>query len=426
MSAIAKLVAAVLKELRVIARDRPALAVLFVMPLGFVVVMSLALQDVMATPEAAPRLRFALAVLDADGGEVGRDVVRELARSPFLALEIHAATAEPEAEAVRLRERVRTGEIRAALVIPRGLTRRLDGVLARGDPQALFAVPSEHKLALELLFDPALRADHRLLISTALARALQGVEIRRATERFALVGAPHAPEAQAHADGLMRLAESVPADGGRPRAAPTSSQQNVPAYSLLAIFMLVVPLSQTFIKERAQGCLARLRSMPVPAWVVIGGKFLPYFAINMLQMALCLAVGRYLLPLLGGDALQLGEALPGIALLSVAASVAAIGFALAVAMFADSAEQATAFGATAVLLLAALGGIMVPRMLMPPLLQQLASLSPLGWAQEGFLDLLVRGADVADVAGRAGLLAGFGAVCLAAAAWRFGRLDGAR
>ena len=205
--------------------------------------------------------------------------------------------------------------------------------------------------------------------------------------------------------------------------APTSAQQNVPAYSLLAIFMLVVPLSQTFIKERAQGSLTRLRSMPVPGWVIIGGKFVPYFIINLLQMALCLGVGRYVLPLLGGTALQFEHALGGVLLLSAAASVAAIAFALMVALFARTAEQATAFGATAILLLAALGGIMVPRILMPPVLQKIGLVSPLGWAQDGFLDLFVRGAGAVDVLDRAGALLAFALVCMALAAWRFATLD---
>ena len=193
--------------------------------------------------------------------------------------------------------------------------------------------------------------------------------------------------------------------------------------TVLAWLFVGIPLawgvSQTFIKERAQGSLMRLRSMRIPAWVIIGGKLLPYFIINLLQMALCLSIGRFVLPLLGATALQFENALPGILLLSAAASAAAISFALLVSLFARTAEQATAFGATAVLLMAALGGIMVPRMLMPPALQAIGSLSPLGWAQEGFLDLLVRGASAADVLGNAGLLLSSAAVCIAISAWRY-------
>ena len=427
MEQLARLMAVVGKEFRVLARDLPALAVLFLMPLGFVTVMSLALQDVLSAPDSGARLRFSIAVIDRDGGEVGRQIVRELERIRFLEV---LPFGKDDAARSRMQEAVHAGSIAFGLQIPAELTRRIDTVLLLDDPSALLDVPPARKIAVELLVDPALRADHRLLVTTALGSVLQGVEIRRAAGMLALNGVPGSDARQRRApersDGLMALSEAPTLNAGAPAVTPTSAQQNVPAYSLLAIFMLVVPLSQTFIKERQQGSLTRLRAMPVPAWVIIGGKFVPYLAINLLQMALCLGVGRYLLPLLGGSPLHFGDALPGILLLSLSASVAAIGFGLAVAMFASTVEQATAFGAATILLFAALGGIMVPRMMMPPALQQLAQLSPLGWAQDGFLSLLARGAGIADVAGNAGLLAAFGAGCLALAVWRFGRLDGAR
>ncbi|MCK7498085.1 MAG: hypothetical protein MZW92_50795 [Comamonadaceae bacterium] len=105
-------------------------------------------------------------------------------------------------------------------------------------------------------------------------------------------------------------------------------QQNAPAWTLLAMFFLAVPLSVTFIKERAQGSLSRLQSMPVPGWVLLGSKVAPYLVINQIQLVLILAVGVWGLPLLGGDRLTLGDAPGGIALLGVSASLAAIGFAL--------------------------------------------------------------------------------------------------
>ena len=430
MNPLLKLLAGVVKEFRVIARDRAGLALLFVMPLGFVTVMSLALQDVLGPPEAGSRLRFSMVVLDGDAGEVGQAIVGELANLDFVQLR-KVPIADFQQSSAGLREQVRTGHERLALIIPKDLSARLDSALADGGPEALFDVPAGKSIELELLVDPALRADFRLLVTIAMERILQGVELRRAMKRFAGGGSllTSTPDtvATSRRGGVMRVnnraVETSLAGNAAPAVAPTSAQQNVPAYCLLAIFMLVVPLSQTFIKERAQGSLTRLRSMPVPGWVIIGGKFVPYFIINLMQMALCLAVGRFVLPLLGGTALRFEHALGGILLLSAAASVAAIAFALMVALFARTAEQATAFGATAILLLAALGGIMVPRILMPPVLQKIGRVSPLGWAQDGFLDLFVRGASAADVLDRAGWLLAFGLVCMALAGWRLATLD---
>jgi ABC-2 type transport system permease protein len=180
-------------------------------------------------------------------------------------------------------------------------------------------------------------------------------------------------------------------------------------------------MSVTFIKERSQGSLLRLRSMPVPIWVLFGGKVVPYLIINQLQLLLILAVGVWGLPLLGGDRLVLGNAPGAIALLGLSASLAAIGFGLLIASLARTPEQATTLSATTVLILAALGGIMVPTMVMPPFMQQLAGWSPFSWGLEGFLDIFIRGGGLREVLPEAGKLLAFAATCWITALLLFSR-----
>jgi len=426
-----------------VSRDRASLGILFVMPLTFVIVMSLALQDTLGQRRGAAgssaRAGLTLAVLDGDRGVLAAAVLDGLSQVAFVKVELQPDDGF-EVAADRVRADVRAGRRRFALVIPPGASVRLQSVLARRDPAELFAAAAEDRIALELLADPAIRPDQGLLVRTAVEQVLQGVEIRfaaslpgppggvaggpgAAADAGAAVAGPDATAAGpgGGTGGLLTLTRAAGRGGsaGAAVAAPSSTQQNVPAYSLLAIFMLVVPLSQAFIKERAQGSLMRLRSMAVPAAVIVGGKLPPYLLINLLQMGLCLAVGRFVLPLLGGQALETNWSWPGVVLLTCAASLAAIGFGLMVSMFARTAEQASAFGGTAVLTLAALGGIMVPRSVMPASMQTLAMCSPLGWAQDGFLDLFVHGAGAVEVLDRAAALLGFAGVCMALAFWRF-------
>jgi ABC-2 type transport system permease protein len=422
MALLTRLIAYGVKECRVIARDPASLAILFVMPVGFVIIMSLALQDYFQQRAGADRgarasQRVAVVVLDGDGGAIADAICVQLALGGMITVTRRAAADFASAAAAQ-RERVHNGAEQFALLVPAGISQRVTKALGEASPAQLLNEPEERRIALDLLIDPATRIDQRLLVSGALERVLQGVEIRAALTR--ILGGQPAGEASGGLLHLRVLAPGSAASGGAEETSmPTSTQQNVSGYSLLAIFMLVVPLSQTFIKERVQGALSRLRSIGVPGIVIVGGKVPPYLLINLLQMALCLAVGRYLLPLLGGDALQLGRSPIGVLALSAATSLAAIGFALMVSMFARTSEQATAFGATSVLLLAAMGGIMVPKTVMPAWLQHYAAFSPLGWAQDGFLALFVRGAGFADIVGYVlGLLA-FAATCLALALWRF-------
>src|SRR3546814_4471968 len=59
--------------------------------------------------------------------------------------------------------------------------------------------------------------------------------------------------------------------------------------------------------------------------------------------------------------------------------------------------QATVAGGAISLLLAALGGVMVPKLVMPPTMQTLTQLSPMAWSLDGFSHLLVAGEGVRSV-----------------------------
>ena len=60
----------------------------------------------------------------------------------------------------------------------------------------------------------------------------------------------------------------------------------------------------------------------------------------------------------------------------------------------------------------ALGGIMVPKFVMPGFMQNLANLSPMSWGLEGFLDIFLRGGGVSDVLPESLSLFGFGVMML--------------
>jgi ABC-2 type transport system permease protein len=364
--------------------------------------------------------------VDQDGKLVGEKLRESFAKDKHFRVELAAA---PYPDAAQVEAQLTAGLYKFALLIPARAT-------AQARQRALEKVNTDQRsrgntpsIRVRLLADPTIRADHRSMLVAFTNGALRAVESRLIAERIAELArtpfgtsAVSAP-ALAAPELFREVSDELETDGTRKRPNPTSVQQNAPGWTLLAMFFLAIPLSVTLIKERAQGSLLRLQSMPVPAWVLFGGKIAPYLVINQLQLALILAVGVWGLPLLGGDRLTLGNAPEAIALLSVSASFAAIGFALLIATFARTPEQATTFSATTVMVLAALGGIMVPKMVMPPAMQQLAELTPFSWGLEGFLDIFIRGGGVHEVLSEAAQLAGFGVACFVIAILRFnGRL----
>ncbi len=424
-----KLIAAVAKEMRVILRDREALLILFVMPVTFVLIMSLALQD--AFSERAG-IRFPLLIVDHDQGVIGERLMQHFGSDrAFNVTRLRADKGEAALpDTAQVQEDLRAGRYKFAFIVPAGASRaaarRMDqqlGLAPAGKPPAT-------EVDIRLLADPTVRRDHRGLVISGLNRVLQGIEsgmllarYTQVTDRVRALGGPAGTAPRKPAKTLATFADITDAADSAAATStpvPTSVQQNAPAWTLLAMFFLVIPLSVTLIKERQQGSLMRLQSMAVPPWVLLAGKTLPYFIINQIQVLLILLVGMYLLPRLGGDALHIGDAPGAIALLSMAASLAAIGYGLLVATFARTPEQATTFGATSVLIFAALGGVMVPKLVMPLALQQIANVSPLSWGLEGFLDIFVRAGGVREVLPEFLQLLAFAAACMTIAVLRFG------
>jgi len=192
----------------------------------------------------------------------------------------------------------------------------------------------------------------------------------------------------------------------------TAVQQSVPAWLIFGMFFVVIPIAGVLIQERNDGTLTRLATFGVSPGVVLGGKLLAFMLLNWVQLAFMLLVGRWLVPQLGGDALHLDIA-PGWFLLMVATtSAAAVSLALLIAARTRSFDHAAALGGGLNVVLGAIAGVMVPRMLMPPTLQTVSEWSPMGWALDGMQSVFLGDPDAAHILPRAGLLLGFAAVCL--------------
>jgi ABC-2 type transport system permease protein len=69
------------------------------------------------------------------------------------------------------------------------------------------------------------------------------------------------------------------------------------------------------------------------------------------------------------------------------------------------------------ILAAAIGGIMVPRFVMPESMQALTDFSPMAWALDGFHAVILRQGGAADIAAPCGELLLLAAALLGAALW---------
>jgi ABC-2 type transport system permease protein len=398
-----RLWALIAKELLLLRRDWHALLLLFVMPTLFIVIMSLALRDTFAG-HATVSLTYAL--LDQDGSPRARAVASAIRSNK------NFAEAGLGAGQEALEQQVKGDALHFLVVFPKGFGAAMGS--ARPLPLEIYTAPRVEP-AISKLFEAGLRE--------ALARVYIGIQIVAIQKQFSGFLKPAAIGADLDLDAVDRLLSHAAVPGEELRL-PSSVQQNVPAWLIFAMFFIAIPLSTTWVQESGQGTLMRLRSMGLGPGLLIFGKLLPYVLVNLLQVALMLVVGAKLVPMLGGDALGLGHSPAALMLMALALSFASVSYALLIANIAATTEQATIFTGVSNLLLAALGGVMVPRFVMPLAMQKISLASPMAWGLEGFLDVFLRQRGLPEVAPWAGLLFAFGLASLGLATLSLGRRRG--
>jgi len=369
------------------------LAALFIMPAIFILIMSLALAD-----SLSGQASLAYAVLNLDDTPVSHALDARLGNVDLLK---KSATPASEEDA---RQRVRAGEIAFAVVIPQGFAHQIE---------------SNQTPELRFLADPAVPNMVRNGFRQHVEAAATRVWLTHALERLGVsMMLPELRQATEHIGTPEIVFEAVGNKGNEAAAVlPSSVQQNVPAWLIFSMFFVVIPISAVFIGERQRGTLQRLHAQRVPFSFVLAGKFVPFVAVNQMQAVAMVAVGRWLVPLCGGEALTLpgnAAALVALSMLSLAVGVAAVGWALFIASLARSSEQATILGGVGNILMGAIGGIMVPRFVMPASMQAWTQLSPMNWALEGFHQVMLRQGSIADVLPAVCALGCFGFAALAA------------
>ena len=178
------------------------------------------------------------------------------------------------------------------------------------------------------------------------------------------------------------------------------------------MFFIIIPMSTIYINERKQNTLARLNSMNISIFSMMFSKSIPYLIINQIQVLIMLGVGMFIVPFFDTPALEINGSLLALGGISIALSIAAIGVSSLIAVSASSSEQATTIGGILNILLGAVGGVMVPKFIMPESMQKIAELSPMSWGLDGFLEIFLNSADIMMIVDKILLLISFGAIAL--------------
>ncbi|MFP3834260.1 ABC transporter permease [Chryseobacterium sp. SIMBA_028] len=385
-----------IKEILLLKRDIGGIVIIFVMPLLLIVTITL-IQD--STFKNLEGSKIPIIFIDNDKSEVSKNIKGELENSKTFQL----LTNFNEKSA---QDAVFAGDYQMAIVIPENLTQDLNSNIdskvqaivssfgLEGD-SAKTKIEAPRAKEIHLYFDPATNAGFKNSVMNSVNKMVFEIENKKIYKAFQdQLGTTENLDENKN---LISFKEITPKKGEMD-IMPNSVQHNVPAWTLFAIFFIVVPLSINLVKEKSQGTSVRARISPTPYFVHILGKTFTYLIICIIQFLLMVAVGVFLFPYMDLPAFDVSGKMFQLITVTLFAGLAAIGFGVLLGTIADTQEQSAPFGATSVVVLAAIGGIWVPVFLMPEFMQTVAKFSPMNWGLNAYYDIILRNSGIGGIA----------------------------
>lgn len=385
-----------IKEILLLKRDIGGIVIIFVMPLLLIITITL-IQD--STFKNLEGTKIPIIFIDNDKSEISQNIKKEFENGKTF--ELLTNFTEESAE-----KAVFGGDYQMAIVIPKNLTKNINSNV-ESKVQAIvssFGLENDSTSVKEspvksddihLYFDPATNIGFKNNVMTAVNKMVFEIENKKIYKAFQdQLGTT---EDLGKTKNLISFKEITPKKG-KTDIMPNSVQHNVPAWALFAIFFIVVPLSINLVKEKSQGTSVRARISPTPYFVHILGKTFTYLIICVIQFLLMVAVGIYLFPYMDLPQFDVTGKMFPLIVVTIFAGLAAIGFGVLLGTVANTQEQSAPFGATSVVVLAAIGGIWVPVFLMPEFMQTIAKFSPMNWGLNAYYDIILRNSGIGGIA----------------------------
>lgn len=356
------------KELLLVLRDKHALLALFVMPAIFILIMSVAMKDQFSTNN----IEFSVFIKDYDKTKMSEDILSKVKKDSRFSI--------------------------------------LDD---ERDAKFIISIPKRYyknvKKRVRVVVNDSIQSDEIEIFKSIFSKHILSSRFNSMAESIkdkSPKSAKRLLSIEIEPDKLYTIKYNDS------KTLPNSTQQSVPAWIVFGMFFIIIPMSTIYINEIKQNTLARLSSMNISILSMTISKSIPYLIINQIQVWIMISVGMFLVPLFDTPALELNGSILAIIAISTALSVSAIGVSTLIAVSAKSSEQATTIGGILNILFGAIGGVMVPKFIMPESMQKLADISPMSWGLDGFLDIFLKSADTEMILSKVIALMACGIVCL--------------
>ncbi|WP_462266755.1 ABC transporter permease [Mucilaginibacter sp.] len=395
-----KLWATLIKDLRILLRDKAGLILMFGMPILLVIIVT-GIQN--STFQIVKSEKIKVLVCNRDTGKAGADFVQAINKIGMFRL----LNAPAKATEKQLTETMRAQDALLAITIPSSFSVKVNAKATNAAGKALksFGLEGDSVKAvptvdpLTLYYNPILQESMRLSVQGAMQSGLQLVESRQTLRKLYLAINDKPLPAQLENEMLSNrtIINEVPVLRNGSRILPNASQHNVPAWTIFAMFFVTISLGGSVVREKLNGSFIRLKTLPTSYSLSLVSKQLVYLGVTLLQALVIFAIGVWLFPLIGLPPLNLPADVSGLLIVTLLCGWCAVSYAICIGTFAHTLEQANGFGAVSVVILAALGGLMVPSFAMPGAFKTMMNISPLHWCLEAYYGLFLEGGKLTDV-----------------------------
>lgn len=396
-----KLWATIIKDIRILMRDKVGIGLMFGMPILLVLIVT-SIQN--STFQLINKNKITLLVCNRDTGKISAEFLQDIEKIGMFKL---MPVSKIESEIMTI-DQMHKKDALLAIIIPVDFSVKIEADAKAVANKALNSFglegdkinPNSGNIGpVNLYYQPILQESFRRSIQGALYSALQLVESKQILRSiyFSINEKPLPGNLENTLLNNKISINEIPVLRGSSKIIPNASQHNVPAWTIFAMFFVVISLGGSIVREKLSGSFIRLKTLPTNYFVALLSKQLAYLVVTLAQASVIFAIGIWIFPLIGLPTLNMPADILGLVLVSLICGWCAVSYAICIGVFAQTQEQANGFGAVSIVILAAIGGLMVPSFAMPESFSLVIKLSPLHWCLEAYYGLFLEGGKLKDV-----------------------------
>lgn len=395
-----KLWATIQKDVRILLRDKVGLLLMFAMPILLVIVVT-AIQN--STFDIMGSKRLSLLVCNKDEGNASKEFIAALDTSGLFSITYNNNINEQQ-----LTDNIYGDDVAGAVIITKGFSQQVEAGAKQTASKALHSFGLEgdsvttelaNKNFLRFYYNPALQQSLKLSIKGAVTGSLQMVESKATLKAlYYAINESDLPDSLQQQILKSNIGlEEIPLTKNVAATDLTATQHNVPAWTIFAMFFVVMSLGSSMVREKLSGSFIRLKTLPTSYFTALLSKQITYLVVTLLQAITIFLIGIFIFPSIGLPVLHLPHDIVGLIVVTLVCGWCAVSYAMCIGVFAQTQEQASAFGAVSVVILSIIGGLMIPSFIMPHTFKSLMNISPLHWALQAYYGLFLQGGGLKTV-----------------------------